>query len=417
MAGDEEIPEAVVAVIAPDVTDLVSHVAVRARNAQVLFAACSDPPTLQRLKSMRGQQLRLEVTAAGDVLFEKTGDAAAVAATPGVRHFLPAVKPPKVTRFAVTMDEFDEKIVGQKSCNQARLRGRLPDWIHQPPAVALPFGVFEKVLSLDENKQAARHYAELARGLENDQPDAGALAKLREAVQRLSAPEELPAALRETFQRAGLSWPENWDSAWRCIKQVWASKWNERAVFSRNKTGLAHQGLFMAVLIQPVIEAEYAFVLHTTNPSTGNRGELYGELVSGLGETLVGNHPGRALSFIWDKNTAQPALLSFPGKSVGWFGGGLIFRSDSNGEDLAGFAGAGLYDSVFLPPPRRTCLDYSEEPLVWDGNFRNQLLASIARLGLAVESALGSPQDIEGAVARGKYFLVQTRPQAGAGHA
>jgi phosphoenolpyruvate synthase/pyruvate phosphate dikinase len=44
-------------------------------------------------------------------------------------------------------------------------------------------------------------------------------------------------------------------------------------------------------------------------------------------------------------------------------------------------------------------------------------LASIARLGLAVESALGSAQDIEGAVARGEYFLVQTRPQTGAGHA
>ena len=95
----------------------------------------------------------------------------------------------------------------------------------------------------------------------------------------------------------------------------------------------------------------------------------------------------------------------------------MIFRSDSNGEDLAGYAGAGLYDSVFLPPPRRARLDYSEEPLVWDENFRNHLLASIARLGLAVESALGSAQDIEGAVARGEYFLVQTRPQTGAGHA
>jgi phosphoenolpyruvate synthase/pyruvate phosphate dikinase len=62
-------------------------------------------------------------------------------------------------------------------------------------------------------------------------------------------------------------------------------------------------------------------------------------------------------------------------------------------------------------------LDYSEEPLVWDENFRNQMLDAIAHLGLAVESALESPQDIEGAVAGGKYFLVQTRPQMEAGHA
>jgi alpha-glucan,water dikinase len=65
VAGDEELPVDVVAVIAPDVTDLVSHVAVRARNAQVLFASCSDPDLFEQLKGRRGQFLSLEVTPAG----------------------------------------------------------------------------------------------------------------------------------------------------------------------------------------------------------------------------------------------------------------------------------------------------------------------------------------------------------------
>lgn len=43
--------------------------------------------------------------------------------------------------------------------------------------------------------------------------------------------------------------------------------------------------------------AQFAFVLHTANPITGQRGELFGEVVVGMGEALVGNHPGRALSF------------------------------------------------------------------------------------------------------------------------
>ena len=123
------------------------------------------------------------------------------------------------------------------------------------------------------------------------------------------------------------------------------------------------------------------------------------------------------ISFTWDKTTAQPTLLSFLGQSAGWYGGGLIFRSDSNGEDLAGYAGADLYDSVFLPPQRRVRLDYSEEQLVWDEHFRNHLLDSIVRCGLTVESAPGSAQDIEGAVAKGEYFLLQTRPQMGVGRA
>ena len=46
-----------------------------------------------------------------------------------------------------------------------------------------------------------------------------------------------------------------------------------------------------------VVPAEYAFVVHTANPLTGERGELFGEAVVGMGEALVGNFPGRALSF------------------------------------------------------------------------------------------------------------------------
>ena len=38
-------------------------------------------------------------------------------------------------------------------------------------------------------------------------------------------------------------------------------------------------------------------MLHTANPITGAKGEVFGELVQGMGEALVGNHPGRALSF------------------------------------------------------------------------------------------------------------------------
>ena len=84
-------------------------------------------------------------------------------------------------------------------------------------------------------------------------------------------------------------------------------------------------------------------------------GELFGELVLGMGETLVGNYPGRALSFTVphcgagrDGLLCPPRVLAFPSKRVGVFasGGGVIARSDSTGEDAVGFSGAGLYDSV-----------------------------------------------------------------------
>jgi alpha-glucan,water dikinase len=132
-----------------------------------------------------------------------------------------------------------------------------------------------------------------------------------------------------------------------------------------------------------------------------------------MGETLVGNYPGRALGFLCRKSDLQPELLSYPSKSIGIYGKGVIFRSDSNGEDLPGFAGAGLYDSFLADEPEHRLLDYRGEKLVWDVNFREELLRSIARIGVEVERLLGSAQDIEGAVACGRFHIVQTRPQVG----
>jgi alpha-glucan, water dikinase len=410
--GDEDIPQNITAVIAPDVTDIVSHVAVRARNANLLFASCHDPALFEGLKARRGQFLRLEVSPAGDLVFEEDA-AAPAAAAPQIRNAQLSLTPRNFTTYAVPQSEFSERTVGGKSLHLAQLKAQLPDWIRQPASVALPFGVFEKVLSLDANQNVAVRCRELLQQAQSGKSEA--LATLRDSVLTLTAPADLQESLRETMKSSDLPWPEDWDKAWRRIKQVWASKWNDRAFLSRARMQIPHERLCMAVLIQQVVPADYAFVLHTRNPSTGNAQELFGEVVLGLGETLVGNHPGRALGFVWDKAAGSAALLSYPSKNTALYGSGLIFRSDSNGEDLEGYAGAGLYDSVLLDEPRQVVADYTQEPLVWDDKFRFKLLAALARIGQELERICGSPQDIEGVISQGQYFVVQTRPQVGLG--
>ena len=412
--GDEELPKEVIAVLAPDVTDLVSHVAVRARNAQVLFAACSDPDVLKGLRSQAGRYLHLEVSAAGDVVFNEVAQAEQRRDSGPAPKTVLAGPRPQFLRFAIAVEQFEPHLVGAKSCSQAKLRRQLPDWVRQPTSIALPFGCFEKVLALEPNRQVAQKLTDLNKQLAK-RVDAAVLAEIRAGVEALKPPEELKTEVTQTATKAGINWPQDWAEPWRCITQVWASKWNERAVLSRRRVGLRDEDLFMAVLIQPVVEAEYAFVIHTVNPSTGNHDELYAEVVLGLGETLVGNFPGRAMSFVWNKSTEQARLVSFPSKSIGLYGGGLIFRSDSNGEDLAGYAGAGLYDSILLKPPRRAELDYSNEALIWDETFRNRMFSGVAKMGVAIEKSLGSPQDVEGAIAKGEYFALQARPQVGLG--
>jgi len=409
--GDEDIPEGVTAVLTPGATDLVSHVAVRARNAKVLFATCYDPEVLAAVKAWQGRLVKADIDASGEV---RVAEAAVGDGSAGqvARADRPVLQRRPFTQYALTMEEFNERSVGGKSRHLAELRGKLPDWILLPASAALPFGVFERVLGLRLNQEIKARYEELAKQAEEGSTET--LAALRETVLSLAAPEELKAGLRAAMARAGLPWPEDWTKAWRCVLRVWASKWNDRAFLSRRKLGIPHDDLCMAVLIQEVAAADYAFVIHTVNPVTGRRDELLAEVVLGLGETLVGNYPGRALTFVCDKVGGPPTVLSFPAKSAALYGGGLIFRSDSNGEDLAGYAGAGLYDSVLLEEPRRAVADYSGEPLVWDAAFQRELLAGIARLGAEVERACGTAQDIEGAIVGSRFYLVQTRPQAGA---
>jgi alpha-glucan,water dikinase len=409
--GDEEVPEGVTAILTSDAPDLVSHVAVRARNAGILFATCFDAEEYQRLKESAGHSLVLRVTPCGDVEYVERQEARRAATVREREKPLPHGRGSSTSSaWVIGQDQFAPGIVGGKSNNLNGLRGRLPDWIHLPQSIALPFGVFDKVVADERNRKLRAEYEDAIAKAEHD--PAALLARVRELLMGLAAPPSLQAALRETWQRAALpSIP--WEQTWYAIRRVWASKWNERAYLSRRARGIPHDSLQMAVLIQQVVPADYAFVIHTVNPLTGSREEIFAEVVLGMGETLVGNYPGRALSFLCPKTNLQPEVLSYPGKSVGLYGKGVIFRSDSNGEDLEGFAGAGLYDSFLAEEPERRLLDYREEKLVWDPTFRDDLLRSIARIGVEVEQLLGSAQDIEGAVAGGEFHVVQTRPQVG----
>ncbi|MFA5353345.1 MAG: PEP/pyruvate-binding domain-containing protein, partial [Thermodesulfovibrionales bacterium] len=390
--GDEEPPEGATAIITPDATDIVSHVAIRARNSHLLFATCFDDAHLEKLASLKGRSVNLMVTTAGDVLYEEAS--AARPAPPIIRKEISPVRDvsgsPAFTAYAIVEKAFREGAVGGKSLNLKRLRERLPGGMRVPVSVAIPFGVFEQVLSLEMNRGVRQRYRELLQGLDKAP---ALLPEIREVIMELAPPEEMVAGLRTVMAQSGLPFPADWDRAWECVKRVWASKWNERAYFSRRAWGISHDDLLMAVLIQEVVAAEYAFVLHTMNPMTRDKGELYGELVPGLGETLVGNYPGRALGFSFRKETGEIRIISYPSKDKGLFGGGLIFRSDSNGEDLVDYSGAGLYDSVMMETPREVSLDYTNEPLIWDSSFRDRLLSQISKTGLSIEDAFGSPQD------------------------
>jgi alpha-glucan,water dikinase len=410
--GEEDLPAGAVAVLTSGSVDVVSHLAIRARNQGVLLATCYDGETFEKLRSREGQFMDVEIDGTGEVRLDPAEE---WEERPGAREKPVAsvetnyAEPPDAP-YAVTAKEFEEGLVGGKSLHLKQLRGRLPGWIHLPASVALPFGAFEKVLREGANRKTSERFDQLLARVD-EEPDV--LQELRKTVMELVEPDELDVALTEVMGKAGLHRPENPERAWECIKSVWASKWNDRAYWNRKARGIPHENILMAVLVQELVPAEYAYVIHTVHPFSGNKEELYAEVVLGLGETLAGNYPGRALGCTCHKGSGDSRLLIYPSKSIGLYGGGLIFRSDSNAEDLAGYAGAGLYSSFPLDPPEEVHLDYTEEPLVQDKAFRREFLSKVGKLGLLIEEAMGSPQDIEGAFVEERYYVVQTRPQVG----
>jgi len=417
ITGDEEIPEGVIAVISSDMTDILSHVSVRARNASILFAVCYDPDIIDDLKQRKGKILQLAVNDSGDVEYLETGGRkTANAKMSRVKSDIKPIKFQSVfsEKFAVSSKAFTEKTVGAKSLQLQYLQGKIPHWIHLPRSVAIPLGVCEKVFADKANASIDGQYKKLAAQVDRN-PDQ-VLPQLQKELLALKAPEPLITSLQQVMTNEGLDFSHKWEILWNGIKRVWASKWNKRAYWSRRKYQVDHAQLLMAVLIQQVVEPEYAFVIHTANPFTGARDEIYGEMVPGLGETICsGNYPGRALGFLCKKEKKlKPEVVSYPSKHVALIGGGIICRSDSNGEDLEEYSGAGLYDSVLLEAPHEELINYTETVLIWDKDLRGEVLKNITKIGMEIENALGGcPQDIEGAYENGNFHVVQTRPQVG----
>ncbi|KAL3148765.1 COP9 signalosome complex subunit 8 [Trebouxia sp. C0009 RCD-2024] len=457
IGGEEDIPEGVVGVLSAVAPDVLCHAAVRARNSSVLLVACSDAEETAAIAGWQDQQVQLQLTQ-GNTAVEVSPaqgrpDASAsassgdnVASNSG--RDLPQMRQREwCGQYAISSIAFDDNTVGAKSLNTLKLRGQLPVWVNLPCSAALPFGAFEAVLQQPQNADPAAAVQKLD-GQQRPSPDQ--LQAVKAALQALQPDAQLQDQVKAAFQQSGLQWDgsnPSWQEMWRATTAVWASKWNVRAVSSMRKAGLQHRHLQMAVLCQPFIPAQYAFVAHTTNPITGNEGEIYIELVQGFGEALVGNFPGSALRAVVSKeallSSAQDVCSSqsleeamshlpdhavrvcaYPSKSVALklpdlviaAGGAtshvIIFRSDSNGEDLEGYAGAGLFDSVQSMEPMQMVADYSRDLMCYDLHFQRKLLAAIGVVSLRLEQLVGSAQDIEGVIDNhNAVHVVQTRPQ------
>jgi len=161
------------------------------------------------------------------------------------------------------------------------------------------------------------------------------------------------------------------------VRKCWASLWSRQAVAYRAQRGLPLAEASMAVVVQALVPASVSAVAFTVNPLTGADDEVLVHATCGLGPTLVDNEVTPDIAII-DKRS-----LAVRKRDVG----DKHMRIDPR-------AAGGVVRSRSASTAPALCDDQ---------------LVELARLAIETEHRLGTPVDVEAALA-GIWQLVQARP-------
>jgi phosphohistidine swiveling domain-containing protein len=164
------------------------------------------------------------------------------------------------------------------------------------------------------------------------------------------------------------------------VKRCWASLWTARAIGYRARNGIPPQGVGIGVVVQRLVPADAAGILFTADPLTGALDRMTINAAWGLGEAIVGGQ------------VTPDVIVSDK------FSGALLQRRINAKERMTVPARDGVQEAP-VPPNRRTKAVLSSSQA-----------AKLARMGVQIDRLYGQPMDIEWALSRGRFFLLQARP-------
>jgi phosphoenolpyruvate synthase/pyruvate phosphate dikinase len=164
------------------------------------------------------------------------------------------------------------------------------------------------------------------------------------------------------------------------IANCWDSIDSARAKDYAHEHNAKDDELLVAVVIQKMINSEASGVLFTANPITKNKEEIIIDAGYGLGELIV---QGEIIpdNYIVEKNSLS-LVENFRGDQKRM----LVFHNAQNEE---------------IPVP-----EYLKTKSVLDIDQ----IQDLSTLGLRIEDHYNSPQDIEWALEKNKFYIIQSRP-------
>lgn len=296
---------------------------------------------------------------------------------------------------------------GGKSANLGELiKARLPGIII-PDGFTVPFFYYDQFLSENQLDDLIFEMLNDQKFVHDPAYRRGRLTQLRERIQTGTVNERLRAAVlllahakypgKGLFARSSSNSEDlpNFSGAGlhssvpnvkgdkeliEAIKTVWASLWNFEAYESRERAGIDHSRVYMAVLIQEGINADSAGVMITADPyNRDNRDAVYISAKRGLGIKVVEG-----------KRIAEQILFRPQSGSIQ-----VLTRSAE--DSLLIFDEKGGVKEVPITGERAVLTD--------------DMVRRLAQTAKQIKRVFnGKDQDIEWIYLRGQIYIVQSRP-------
>ena len=160
LGGLEDIPAGVRAVVTKAPVDLLSHIAIRARNTSVLLASVVDDNLWNEVLRFADSNVRLSIEGERLIVAEASvADAAASATTTATTTTVTIAPYAPSESWVLAPDSYSRDVVGGKSRSLAEMAAELTglnlENVDVPTSFALPFGTFERALERDNETRDA----------------------------------------------------------------------------------------------------------------------------------------------------------------------------------------------------------------------------------------------------------------------
>ncbi|MFF0065036.1 rifamycin-inactivating phosphotransferase [Streptomyces sp. NPDC005279] len=163
------------------------------------------------------------------------------------------------------------------------------------------------------------------------------------------------------------------------VSRCWASLFTERAVTYRQRNGIDHRTVHMAVVVQQMVFPHAAGILFTADPVTGNRKVATVDAGFGLGEALV-------------SGLVNPDVFKVRH-------GEVVAKAIAAKQRAVHALPAGGTQEVAIDS------QWQEQPALTDAQ-----VVRLVQLGRRIEAHFGRPQDIEWCLVDDDFQIVQSRP-------